>query len=229
MATVSTLKPIPHTRIENSVIDDYLPQIGAYGFSVYIVIKRHQNQKTLRCDPSYATIARKIGIDRSTVIRHVHKLKALGLLSPALRFKEDGRPTSNQYNFASSPNAQEHPEKELRGGGTEPLPIVAENNQDSGTDQPEQMSENKHMEIIQQDQAKEETPTMTKTASTPARTLRQQTCPHPSYEIASLSGGIVLCNRCYGLLDDGGTTAPCGDTDGKTIEGGIQTVDPFAA
>ena len=67
-------------------------QIGIYGLGIYVAIKRHLNQKTGECYPSYQTIARKLGIDRSTVIRYVKKLKALNLLSPLLRFKEDGSP-----------------------------------------------------------------------------------------------------------------------------------------
>ena len=89
----------PHTRIDNAIIDDVAAKIGIYGLGIYVAIKRHLNTKTGDCYPSYATIARKLHIDRSTVIRYVKKLKALGLISPQLRFKEDGSPTSNQYNF----------------------------------------------------------------------------------------------------------------------------------
>src|SRR5215217_5935885 len=90
---------VPHTRIDNSIIDELASQIGIYGLGIYVAIKRHLNQKTGDCFPSYKTIARKLGIDRGTVIRYVKKLKAFNLLSPELRFKEDGSPTSNQYNF----------------------------------------------------------------------------------------------------------------------------------
>src|SRR5712691_6558600 len=100
MATITPINTTPHTRIENTIIDECLPQIGCYGFTIYAVIKRHLNQKTSQCNPSYATIARKIGIDRGTVIRYVKKLKALGLIAPDLRFKEDGSQSSHQYNFS---------------------------------------------------------------------------------------------------------------------------------
>jgi helix-turn-helix protein len=85
---MAAITPIPHTRIENSIIDN-MAQIGVYGYAVYSAIKRHLNQKTGDCYPSYATIARKIGIDRGTVIRYVKKLKALNIISPLLRFKRD--------------------------------------------------------------------------------------------------------------------------------------------
>jgi len=136
MATITPLKTTPHTRIENSIIDEYLPQIGPYGFTIYIVIKRHLNQKSGQCNPSYATIARKIGIDRGTVIRYVKKLKALGLISPDLRFKEDGSQSSNQYNFSPAVGRDDS----KQGSGPEPPPLVAENHHPGGTAPPKQSS-----------------------------------------------------------------------------------------
>jgi DNA-binding MarR family transcriptional regulator len=82
--------PDTYIDIENRIIDKYLPRIGVYGFGVYVVIKRHLEQTPTHCPPSYATIARKIGIDQGAVIRHVKKLQRLHLLSPSLRFKEEG-------------------------------------------------------------------------------------------------------------------------------------------
>jgi response regulator of citrate/malate metabolism len=70
---------------------------------VYLALKRYLNQKTGQCNPSYKTIARKIGVDRSTVIRYVKKLTALHLLSPTLRFKDDGSPTSLHMGVAKVP------------------------------------------------------------------------------------------------------------------------------
>src|SRR5437016_6167269 len=101
MATVTAIKTTPHTCIENSIIDN-MAEIGVYGYAVYSMIKRHLNQKSGQCNPSYGTIARKMSIDRGTVIRYVGKLKALHLLSPTLRFKEDGSLSSNQYHFAGT-------------------------------------------------------------------------------------------------------------------------------
>src|SRR5215211_9493092 len=104
---------VPYTRIDNSIIDDCAAQIGIYGLGIYVAIKRHLNQKTGDCFPSYQTIAKKLHIDRGTVIRYVKKLKAFNLLDPKLRFKEDGSPTSNQYNFDKD-------------SGSKPLEVVAE-------------------------------------------------------------------------------------------------------
>jgi hypothetical protein len=77
--------------IENRILDKYLPRIGVYGFGVYVAIKHHLAQTPTSSPPSYATIARKLGMDQGAVIRHVKKLQRLKLLSPDLRFTEEGR------------------------------------------------------------------------------------------------------------------------------------------
>jgi GntR family transcriptional regulator len=102
---MATSAIVPHIRIDNSIIDQYLPLIGPYGYTIYSVIKRYFNQKTGDCYPSYKTIARKSGIDRSTVIRYVKKLRDFKLISPEWRFKEDGSHTSNQYHFHGRENS----------------------------------------------------------------------------------------------------------------------------
>ena len=175
MATITPLKHTPHTRIENSIIDN-IAQIGVYGYAVYSAIKRHMNQKTGECYPSYATIARKIGIDRGTVIRYVKKLKALNLISPLLRFKEDGSPTSNQYNFD-------------KGSGTKQPPVVAQDNHPSSAPPPEQspLSNKKQRTIAEVDLMPTE---------------KQQTCPHPPSEIVFLADNVTICHHCYGLLNE---------------------------
>ena len=175
MATITPLKHTPHTCIENSIIDN-MAQIGVYGYAVYCAIKRHLNQKTGDCFPSYGTIARKIGIDRGTVIRYVKKLKALGLISAQLRFKEDGSPTSNQYNFD-------------KGSGTKQPPVVAPDNPPSSAPPPKQspLSNKKQRTIEDVDLMPTE---------------RQQTCPHPPSEIVFLADNVTICHHCYGILDE---------------------------
>jgi hypothetical protein len=166
----------PHTRIDNSIIDKLAAQIGIYGLGIYVAIKRHLNTKTGECFPSYATIARKLHIDRSTVIRYVKKLKALGLINPQLRFKEDGSPTSNQYSFD-------------KGSGTKQPGVVAENNHPSSTPPPEQSpSPNKKQRSI------------TEVDLLPSE--KQKTCIHPPELIVILTDDITICNHCYGLLDE---------------------------
>jgi hypothetical protein len=195
MATITAIKVVPHTRIENSIIDN-MADIGVYGYAVYSMIKRHLNHKTTQCNPSYATIARKIGIDRGTVIRYVKKLKALNLVSPLLRFKEDGSLSSNQYNFSMAAPAPSHKEdsrlsadRSKVGSGTEPPPLGAENNQGSGTEPPKQSSSSNKKER-----------TIAEVDLT--ATEKQKTCPHPPSEIVFLSENVIICNHCYGLLDE---------------------------
>ena len=111
----------PHTRIDNDIIDADIPKMGTIGFAIFVVLKRHLNQKTGDCYPSYKTIARKVGIDRSTVIRYVKKLTALHLVSPELRFKEDGSPSSNQYDLQKTGHAA--PAKNQAAGNAVPAII----------------------------------------------------------------------------------------------------------
>jgi hypothetical protein len=180
----------PHTRIDNSIIDDLASKIGIYGLGIYVAIKRHLNTKTGDCFPSYQTIAKKLHIDRGTVIRYVKKLKAFNLLDPQLRFKEDGSPTSNQYNFDLSAGRQD------KGGCSGQPPLVAENNHPGCTKPPEQVPlHNKKQRTI------EEVDLMpTPIKSGPKE--KQQTCPHPASEIVILSDNITICNHCYGLLNE---------------------------
>jgi GntR family transcriptional regulator len=218
---MATSAIVPHTRIDNSIIDEYLPKIGPFGYTIYSVIKRYFNQKTGDCFPSYKTIAKKSGIDRSTVIRYVKKLKDFNLISPEWRFKEDGSHTSNQYNFhgqenSGSSNVQapgfpgpsENIDESVQigrgtetsvpsGSGTKPLPVVAEDNHPSSPPPPKQSEPNKKQRTI------------TDVDFMP--TERQRNCPHPAIEVVYLSAGIVVCHHCYSLLPD-----PCAMQEEKT-------------
>jgi hypothetical protein len=190
---MATSALVPHTRIDNSIIDDLASQIGIYGLGIYVAIKRHLNQKTGDCYPSYQTIARKLHIDRGTVIRYVKKLKAFNLLDPQLRFKEDGSPTSNQYNFQAAENSvpsknTDNPVHIVQGSGTEPPPVVVEDNHPSCTEPPEQSPPNK----------KERTSSDVGFYPTD----KQKTCLHPPTEIVFLADNVTICHHCYGLLDE---------------------------
>ena len=178
----------PHTRIDNDIIDNRIAEMGSNGFTIYVVIKRHLNQKSGQCNPSYKTIALKTGLDRGTVIRYVKKLKALNLLSPLLRFKEDGSLSSNQYNFSSAPTPINENESN-HGSRTEPPPVVAENNHPGGTEPPKQVSSSNKTQR-----------TIAEVDLMP--TDKQKTCPHPPELIVMLPENITICNHCYALLDE---------------------------
>jgi Helix-turn-helix domain len=219
--------PIPFTAIENSIINECLPRIGLAGLGVYVVIKKFLNQKSGQCNPSYQTIARKAGVDRSTIIRYVKKLKTVNLIDPELRFREDGGYASNQYNFstaAQNPPSQKpdnigtgNQETPASGGEKQPPPLVVEENHPSGATAttpsgshatspgapvpPEQSSSSNKRERTTPDIASLPTPMQS------GPTEKQKTCPHPSEEIAHLSENIIVCNHCFALLDENPTLA----------------------
>jgi hypothetical protein len=159
-------------------------QIGIYGLGIYVAIKRHLNQKTGECYPSYQTIAKKLHIDRGTVIRYVKKLKAFNLIDPRLRFKEDGSPASNQYNFSP---ADEN--SASSGSGSKQPEVVAEDNRPGCTKPPEQvLIHNKKQRTIDEVDF--------------YPTEKQKACPHPPTEIVFLADNVTVCHHCYGLLDE---------------------------
>jgi hypothetical protein len=192
MATITAIKTIPHTRIENTIIAN-MADIGVYAYAVYSAIKMHLNQATGACFPSYATIARMTGIHRSTVIDCVKKLTALKLVSPLWRYKEDGSHASNQYDFqeTGSPAPSKKNEEVVnteQGGRPERPPVVGEDDYPGRPERPEQSESNKKNRTIDDVDL--------------LPTEKQKTCTHPPSEIVFLSDHITICNHCYSLLDE---------------------------
>jgi hypothetical protein len=200
---------VPHTRIDNAIIDNLAAQIGIYGLGIYVAIKRHLNTKTGDCFPSYRTIAKKLHIDRGTVIRYVKKLKAFNVLDPQLRFKEDGSPTSNQYNF--SPSAENS--SGSGGSGAKQPEVVVADNHPGCTEPPEQVpTPNKKQRSISDvdfnstnsPQTPDKSPINSHIFPSKEQlepTEKQKTCTHPTEFIVILPDDITICNHCYGLLD----------------------------
>ena len=193
----------PHTRVDNFVIDEYGDKIGAVGLAVYMVIKRHYNWTTGQCTPSYNRIAEKIKAGRSTVIRAVKQLKALGLIEKTLRFTDDGQ-TSNQYSFyqperprlAQKKTSVETNMPAQESTTAQTCPPVSEEDPPSSTLTPNQVDLNKK-------EKKEEAKTMPKKEEKPVskeKTEKQQACPHPYAEVVTLFDGTTICNHCYTLL-----------------------------
>ena len=192
MATITAIKTIPHTRIENSIIVN-MADIGVYAYAVYSAIKMHLNQATGACFPSYATIARMTGIHRSTVIDCVKTLTARKLVSPLWRYKEDGSHASNQYDFQAHethvPAKKGETIVQKQDSRPEPPPLVAPDDHPSRPEPPEQVF----------------SPNKTEERTTPPPALpteKQKTCPHPAPAIVYLSDNITICHHCYGLLDE---------------------------
>jgi Helix-turn-helix domain len=193
----------PHTRIDNSIIDEHTPKIGLAGLGVLVIIKRYLNQKTGQCNPSYKTLARKAGVDRSTIIRYVKKLKALCLIDPELCFKEDGSPSSNQYNFPYPPSSAApagnrfEPDNPDKGGAIVPPLPPHDCHYPGGSDA---TSPGAPMPPEQSSLPNKKQRTMTDVDLMP--TEKQKTCPHPTTEIVFLTDNVTVCNHCYGLLDE---------------------------
>jgi hypothetical protein len=216
MAAIAPITVVPHTRIDNTIIAN-MADIGVYCYAVYSAIKMHLNQATGACFPSYATIARITGIHRSTVIECVKKLKALKLLSPHSRFKDDGSHASNQYDFqaagkagaptqgtenavpsknqgaeVSAPAKKTEGEVQTgQGSRPEQPPVVGEDDPPGCPERPEQSEGNKKNRTIEDIDLM---PTMP--------TEKQQTCSHPVTEIVFLRDDVTVCNHCYSLLDE---------------------------
>src|SRR5256714_7450821 len=123
----------PFTAIDNSSIAR-ASHIGLAVLGALVVIKSHLNQKTGQCNPSYTTLAHEAGVDRSTMIRYVKRLKAVNLIDPHLRFRDDGGYAANHYHFTvadkqptlTPPEAVATTAEADRGNGAQPLPLVAE-------------------------------------------------------------------------------------------------------
>jgi len=65
---------------------------------ILIILADHRNTRTGRCDPSHATIARRVGCTSRAVRTHIAWLEKNGLISHERRSK-DGMKTSSQYTF----------------------------------------------------------------------------------------------------------------------------------
>jgi helix-turn-helix protein len=212
MAAAST---IPFTAIENSSIAR-AAHIGLAVLGVLVIIKSHLNRKTGQCNPSYNTLAKEAGVDRSTMIRYVKRLKAVNLIDPHLRFRDDGGYAANQYHFSAS--GQEPPEPGEVSATRQPLPP-----EEHGVETPPLVAE------MPPPGGAPATPPDGNSATTPSGTdatalknkteertsdpllclptEKQKTCQHPQEEIACLSENIIICNHCFALLDDNPTLA----------------------
>ena len=66
-----TERRVPHTRI----FDELVPQFGLVGAAVYGVVWRYCQMRDGACRASYETLGAEIGVEKSTVRRHVRKLR----------------------------------------------------------------------------------------------------------------------------------------------------------
>jgi hypothetical protein len=207
----------PFTAIENSSIAR-AAHIGLAVLGALVVIKSHLNQKTGQCNPSYTTLAKEAGVDRSTMIRYVKRLKAVNLIDPRLRFREDGGYAANHYHFAASGNQPPPPEPGKVAANRQPLTpeehvaelplLVAEMPPPGGAPATPPGGNS-----ATSPSGTSATSLLNKTKERTSESLlclpteKQQTCPHPHEEIAHLSENIIICNHCFALLDEHPTLA----------------------
>ena len=200
----------PFTAIENSSIAR-AAHIGLAVLGALVVIKSHLNQKTGQCNPSYNTLANEAGVDRSTMIRYVKRLKAVNLIDPRLRFREDGGYGANQYHFSvadkqptpTPPEAAATAAEADRGNGAQPPPLVAEMPPPGGA--PATPPGGNFATTPGGTDAtalKNKTEERTSDPLLCLPTEKQKTCQHPQEEIACLSENIIICNHCFALLDE---------------------------
>ena len=205
MAAAST---IPFTAIENSSIAR-ASRIGLAVLGALVVIKSHLNQKTGQCNPSYTTLAHEAGVDRSTMIRYVKRLKAINLIEPHLRFRDDGGYAANHYHFQAGGTKPPLPQPEQVAANGQPLtpeehvaeppPLVAEMPPPGGAPATPP-SGNFATSPGGADATSLKNKTKERTREALALpTEKQQTCCHPLAEIVHLSDNITLCHHCYGL------------------------------
>jgi hypothetical protein len=211
--TMAAAYTIPFTAIENSSIAR-ASHIGLAVLGALVVIKSHLNRKTGQCNPSYNTLAKEAGVDRSTIIRYVKRLKAVNLIDPHLRFREDGGYGANQYHFSAS--GDKPPEPEQAAATRQPLPpeepetppLVAEMPPPGGAPAtPPSGNFATSPGGAPATALKNKTNDRTSEPLLCLPTEKQKTCPHPQEEIACLSENIIICNHCFALLDENPTLA----------------------
>jgi DNA-binding MarR family transcriptional regulator len=87
--------------VNNVLVDDYGPIIGAYGIAVYTVLARFASHSDQSCYPSYQTIAKRLRLSRRKVVQGVCQLEACGLIRREPRMDDAGDAQSNRYTLLS--------------------------------------------------------------------------------------------------------------------------------
>jgi hypothetical protein len=82
--------------IDNTLIDDYGPLIGAYGIAAYCILVRFARADGTDSYPSYQKVADLMGASRSTAIRAIKRLIELRLIEKEKR-SINGESLSNIY------------------------------------------------------------------------------------------------------------------------------------
>lgn len=77
-----------YTPIDNVMFrDGWLPKIGLNAYGVYSCLCFHASRKDSECFPSYATLAKEVGISRNAVILAIQRLEEFSMISIPTRSK----------------------------------------------------------------------------------------------------------------------------------------------
>lgn len=194
----------PYFPVENVIIDEYGPKIGAIGVAVYAVLDRYADRCTGECWPKIKTICAKLRLGESTVKRCLRTLKDLGLIRIDPRWSEEGDRTSNLYKLLDpSPAAvaaraqqsvapQPTPSVSPGGGSVETPPSPQLPPEGGSPASPQEQDPHK------QNPLNTLAPARTEQEPTPSR---RSTCTHPEHEISHFAG-MTLCYHCYTLLNE---------------------------
>ncbi len=85
-------------QVDNRLFDNgHAAILKPSGLSIYLCLCRHADYDSNDCYPSYATIAKKCGLTRATVINHIKRLASLGYIEIKHNFDSNGDNASNTF------------------------------------------------------------------------------------------------------------------------------------
>jgi hypothetical protein len=90
--------------VDNTIIDDYGKDLGAYGIAIYATLCRFANNDRQDCYPSHETLAELTGMSKRQVIRILKQLEELELIRWERQYTESGKQTSNLYLLLDPPS-----------------------------------------------------------------------------------------------------------------------------
>lgn len=127
-----------HFWADNELLDVYGPQIGAYGFAVYMALSRYARNDSGECRVALGRIAASLAISTRTVQRAVEALERVGLLGvERVPAPERGRlHAANVYTLLEvskgTPMTNSHGGHDCESGGPRPTVMGPHDSQSRG-------------------------------------------------------------------------------------------------
>jgi hypothetical protein len=232
-AVVTAIRP--HFRTDNAMVDHYLELVGPIGFTLYSVLQRYTNRVTGVCWPSLATLAKKIGITKPTVLKYLRLLRKYGLISWEERYDDAGEHHSHLYTVhpALPPEGAIPPDRlpgaEMDGGGKTDLPGgKTDPPGGSKTALPEQDPEQEKgtsgltLSALQNQPSPLSTLDRSDSPAYARLQEKQQRCDHPLPSRVQHADGSAYCGHCW--CDQ----LPVGTTDHQPAAGEVQPAGTVA-